>query len=431
MKGKSALMTGVAMVALIATAQAGYAAKGTSDNMSSSSAMQSGPSNQELSDRIDALEAELQQSEVHAAADHDKVAGWKPMSGWWDNTTVSGRMYWDITSLSNKNNGTDSTNNGVSFDIKRFYVGIDHKFNDVFSANVTTDFTYDSPTATTTAVDSMGNPATVTVKGSNTTQVYIKKAYLQAKLDDALIVRVGSADMAWVPYVEEAYGYRYIENTLIDRVKFGTSADWGVHVLGKFADGIVAYQFSAVTGAGYKKTIRTNSPDFEGRISVNYEGFQAAIGGYSGKEGVQHGTVTTHTYDRLDALAAYVADGVRLGFEYFDASNHGNETGATSTHGYGYGPFASYQFTPEWGVFGRYDYVKPFNGSKSTFTNEYYNVGISYSPVKIVDLSLVYKHDSGSNGDITDSNGSIGGTAFAAGNSGTYSEVGLFGQVRW
>ena len=157
MKGKSALMTGVAMVALIATAQAGYAAKGSSDN-SSATVAQGGPSNQELSDRIDALEAELQQSEVRQSADHTTVAGWKPMSGWWDNTTISGRMYWDISSLSNKNNGTDSTNNGVSFDIKRFYVGIDHKFNEIFSANVTTDFTYDSPTATTTAVDSSGNP---------------------------------------------------------------------------------------------------------------------------------------------------------------------------------------------------------------------------------------------------------------------------------
>ncbi len=136
---------------------------------------------------------------------------------------------------------------------------------------MTTDFTYDSTVGAT--------------------QVYLKKAYLQAKLDDAFIVRVGSADMPWVPYAEDVYGYRYVENTLIDRVKFGTSADWGVHVLGKFADGLLAYQFSAVNGNGYKKpgfiglVNRTATVDVEGRVSLNYEGFQLGVGGYDGKLG--------------------------------------------------------------------------------------------------------------------------------------------------
>ena len=31
----------------------------------------------------------------------------------------------------------------------------------------------------------------------------------------------------------------------------------------------------------------------------------------------------------------------------------------------------------------------------------------------------------------SDSNGTIGGTAFAAGNGGNYNEIGLFGQLRW
>ena len=439
MKGKSVLMASVAAVALVVTAQAGLAGKSASDGMSNSSASQmSGPSNEELSARIDSLEAELQASEVHAAADHDKVASWKPMSGWWDDTKISGRMYFDITNIDNKNSGVGSTSNGTSFDIKRFYLGVDHKFNDTFSANLTTDFTYDSPSATTNAVDGMGNPATVTVKGSNTTQIYIKKAYLQATLDDAFIVRVGSADLPWVPYAEDQYGYRYVENTIADRTKFGTSADWGVHVLGKFADGLIAYQFSAITGKGYKAPIRTNSPDFEGRVSLNYQGFQLGVGGYSGKLGVQNGTATMHTAERLDALAAYTGNGFRVGVEYFSASNWTQVTSGTASHATGYSPFASYQFTPEWAVFGRYDYVKPYSDvARKDFHNDYYNFGIEYTPVKIVNLSLVYKHDAGNNGSFADSNGTIGG-AFASagppavpGTNGAYSEIGLFGQLRW
>ncbi len=65
------------------------------------------------------------------------------------------------------------------------------------------------------------------------------------------------------------------------------------------------------------------------------------------------------------------------------------------------------------------------------FHNDYYNIGISYSPAKIVDFALVYKHDAGSNGDFGDQNGTIGGSAFAAGNNGAYNEIGLWGQLRW
>ena len=179
-------------------------------------------SNADLEARISALEAEVQDSEMRAAQAAN-AAPPPPPSGWWSNTSISGRMYFDVTNISNKSNGvsvTTATNgangatngNGTNFDIKRFYIGIDHTFNDIYSANVTTDTTYDGTT------------------GAG--QIYLKKAYLQAKYDPAFTVRLGSADLPWVPYVEGLYGYRYLENVMIDRTKFGTSADWGVHVLG-------------------------------------------------------------------------------------------------------------------------------------------------------------------------------------------------------
>jgi hypothetical protein len=34
------------------------------------------------------------------------------------------------------------------------------------------------------------------------TQVFIKKAYVQARIADALAVRAGSADLPWMPYSE-------------------------------------------------------------------------------------------------------------------------------------------------------------------------------------------------------------------------------------
>ena len=335
-------------------------------------------------------------------------------SGWWDDTKVSGRMYYNFSNISNKRSGVKQSNDGIGFDIKRFYVGIDHKFNSIFSGNVTTDFTYDS--------------------GVGASQVYIKKAYLDAKFSNALDVRLGSTDLPWVPFVEGVYGYRYVENVLIDRSKFGTSADWGLHANGKLGDGgMFQYAFSLVNGAGYKHAgtvVKSNSIDFEGRLSANWNNFIVAVGGYVGKLGKDtQGTTTFHTANRFDALGAYKANGITLGLEYFYAKNWANVTSATSDKSEGFSAFGSYQFNPEWALFGRYDYVEPHQKTNSSLDDQYFNVGIAYSPAKIVDFSLVYKRDRAGIGSLGTSNGTIGGLTTA--DSGTYDEVGLFGRFRW
>jgi hypothetical protein len=337
---------------------------------------------------------------------------------WWSNTKISGRMYYDITNIDNKADGVKGAQDGFNFDIKRFYLGVDHQFDDVFSANLTTDFTYDG-----------------TTKAS---QLYIKKAYLQAKLNDAFTFRLGSTDLPWVPFMEDLYGYRYVENTLIDRTKFGTSADWGVHLLGKFADGLIGYQISAINGAGYKASPigtanRSKGIDVEGRVNLDWNGLTLGVGGYSGKLGkdIQGAAPTFHTATRFDAVAAYKWEGLKVGVEYFSADNWNNVTTPGSDKAEGYSPFASYQFTPEWAVFGRYDWMKPNKDTLSAKRNQYYNFGIEYTPTKIVNFALVYKHDAVDNGFINDSNGTIGGLANVVGSKGTYNEIGLWGQVRW
>jgi gas vesicle protein len=332
----------------------------------------------------------------------------KPKPSWADNTSVNGRMYFDLTNIEQKKDGTKVAPSGVGFDVKRFYVGIDHKFNDTWSANVTTDVAYQS--------------------AEGLTQVYIKKAYLQAKISDAAIIRLGSADMPWIPFAEDVYGYRFVENTLIDRTKFGASADWGVHLGGKLAGGMVNYAVSVVDGAGYKNPVRTKGMDVEGRVNLNYDGVILALGGYSGKLGkdVEGGAPTFHTATRWDALAAYVQPKFRIGAEYYATNDWNNVTTAVSDKSDGYSLFGSYNFTPEVSAFGRWDYVKPSKSLKTSEKDNYFNIGVNWEPVKIVDLALVYKRDKVDNGLFSTSNGTIGGV-----NNGTYDEVGLWGQLRW
>ncbi|MDR3507966.1 MAG: hypothetical protein P4L64_08735 [Caulobacteraceae bacterium] len=349
------------------------------------------------------------------------VAANAPKPGWWNGTTVTGRVFYDLTDINQKSSGTGGptpTVNGFNFDIKRAYIGVDHKFNDTYSANITTDFTYD--------------------KTTGASQLYLKKTYLQAKYADALTIRLGAADLPWVPFVEDIYGYRYVENVLIDRTKFGTSAEWGVHALGTlpFKPVTISYALSVVNGNGYKvpgqgTSNRSKDMDFEGRLSAKYSDFTVAIGGYEGKLGKNvNGTATYHTAERFDALAAYTSKKARVGVEYLYAKNYADvvNSGKTNTSE-GWSGFASYKITDQVGLFGRYDYVQPKKDTASATKDGYFNVGVSYSPIAPIDFALVYKRDKVDNGLFTTSNGA--GGVIGGSKNGTYDEIGLWGQYRW
>ena len=331
---------------------------------------------------------------------------------WIRNTKISGKAYLNLSSINQKSDGLDTAQNGTQVDLKRFYLSVDHKFDKVFSANLTTDVRYGSHGV------------------SNDTLVYVKKAYLQAKLSPAFVVRVGAADLPWVPFVEGIYGYRYVENVMIDRTKYGTSSDYGVHIGGTFGNGLVSYAVSAIDGLGYKTRSRNSDTlDLSGRISVEpVKNVVLAVGGYTGKLGKSVGGQpdTLHQATRFDALAAYTGSRIRLGAEYFEAHNWNNVTSTAADKSSGWSVFGSYAFTPRISAFGRYDWVNPNQYTNPAAKENYFNAGLSYAVVDGVDLALVYKRDAADNAYVPTSNGVIGGV-----NQGTYDEFGIWSQIKF
>ena len=336
--------------------------------------------------------------------------------GWFANTTIGGRAFFNVsnihqTSVDMLGNKTDSAQNGTQSELKRFYLIVDHKFSDVFSASLTTDFRYNANGV------------------SKDTSVFVKNAYLQAKFSPALIVRVGEAPLPWAPFVEGLYGYRFVENTLIDRTKFGTTTDWGVHAGGSFGNGLVAYAVSAIDGQGYKTLSRNSDTiDLEGRFSVNpVKEITLGVGGYTGKLGKSAGnlpeTATPHTAQRFNIVAAYTDKRIRAGIEYFAAKNWNTVTMATSDRSDGWSAFGSFAFTPAIAVFGRYDWLKPSKDLNPLFKDRYFNAGVDYKPIPPIDLALVYKRERANHGLLSTANGTIGGPDY-----GTYDDLGLFGQ---
>ena len=364
-------------------------------NMSFNAAAQSAPSAKDIAEmkaQIAALQAQIQSLEdrsqdlearsdaqsdvnVEQAKANESLATIDSLKKLVNDTKLSGRLYYDLTNINDSSKGVKTDKSGFAFDIKRFYLGVDHKFNDQWSMNLTTDFQYSS------AISS--------------TEVYLKKAYIQYKLSDAFVLRAGAADLPWVPFAENYYGMRYIENTLTDRLKFGTSADWGVHAGGKLAGGAVEYAVAALNGNGYKNPSRSKGLDFEGRLSfAPTEQTVIGVGAYSGTLGKEKQTVNAlHTANRVDFLAAYMSGNTRLGVEYFQANNWNNVTSVASDKASGWSLWGSVGLNDK-GVtlFGRYDNTDVSKTLDPSLQDRYYSIGVEWPVAPGVKLATVYKH---------------------------------------
>lgn len=297
------------------------------------------------------------------------------MAGDAGTTTIHGEMFTDFSWLDQQQNGRDTSPSGLGFDVKRFYFGAQHIFDDVWSVNITTDFTYD--------------------RDEGATQVYVKKAYVEADLSPAAVFRAGSAAMPWIPFVESIEGYRYIDEVLIDRLGFGDSYDWGLHLGGTTA-GAFSYQAALVNGGGYKNPSRGDGMDVAARVSYEpVDGLTFALGAYNGHRAMDLADApANHTATRYTALAAYVTDRFRIGAEYFRANNWNNVTTPATDSADGYSIFASLSVSRGMSVFGRYDHADLSNNLVPSLADRYYNAGFAWQLRQHIDLALFYKYES-------------------------------------
>jgi Gram-negative porin len=291
-------------------------------------------------------------------------------------TTIGGKMFIDFTNLDQTKNGADTSSAGSGLDVKRFYLTVNHKFDDFWSASITTDFNYTS--------------------SSGETQLFVKKAWVEANFNPLFKVRAGADDLPWIPFVEGLYSLRYVENIQIDRLKFGTSSDWGLHAFG--GDKLWSYNVALINGAGYKNPSRSDSMDVEGRVALTLiDGLTFAAGGYNGKLGKDTANLAsgaTRTASRVDLIAAYVNNGVRAGAEYFSADNWNNVlTTGPKDSADGYSVWGQFDFNKEWSVFGRYDRAKTSKDINPSLKDVYYNAGLQWAARKGIKLAFVYKHD--------------------------------------
>jgi hypothetical protein len=381
------------------------------------------------------------------------------------NTTIGGELFSDFSRIQLQNeNATgqrvDTAPNGTGFDIKRLYLIVDHRFNDIFSADLTTDAQFSTASTTTvTTPPPAGSTTTGTataLTNQNTsggvTEVFIKKLYLEGAFNKLFVLRVGAYNGAWTSLVESNYGYRYIDKTTTDRLGFANTADWGLHASGVYGANLVNYQLSVVNGAGYKNPSRTKDVDIEGRIAVNpIEWLTLGGGFYSGHLGqvtAANENFPKHTATRFDGLVAVNIIGIHVGTEWFEAKNYKTvnslsasvygtsavvntaTVGPASDKANGFSSWASYDINSQFNVFARYDNTKLSADINPKLRDEYFNLGAAYKPIKPLDVAVVYKNEKVEHGSNTvsgaDANGSytIGGAN--SNRYGRFSEYGVY-----
>ncbi len=385
-----------------------------------------------------------------------------------DNTTLGGLVYSDLSYISLENDNSkgvpiETAPTGAGFDVKRFYLIVNHTFNDIWSADLTTDAQYSTASTATVSTPPSGTsttPGTTTAltnqnSSGGVAEVFIKKLYLQGAFSKEFSLDVGSYNTAWVPFIENLCGCRWIDKVTTDRLGLATSADWGAYASGAFGENqLLSYQVGAVDGGGYKNPTRTKFVDLDSSVAVRpLSWLTFAVGYYNGHLGqvtAANASYPNRTASRLDGVAAVSVQQFRVGIEYFSARNFktvnntdDNTFGTSAVVGSatkapladqaaGYSAWASYNFTRQWAVFGRFDHAALSEDVAPSLTDEYFNFGVSYEILKQLDVALVEKYEKVSNGSNSlggaDANGSytIGG-ATATG-SGLFREYGIYLQ---
>ncbi len=212
---------------------------------------------------------------------------------------LSGKMYlnWHVNMTDSVKVDSDgdgykeTTNEGDkknTFEIERIYLTWKHKFNDIYSAKITTDISNDTilekiSDSTTT----LASTETVTSKTGSTTsnyRLYVKYAYLQVKQPIgplSLQCKFGMIPTTMIGFIDKLADQRFAYKNMLDDSKhilpsgdsLSPSADLGASI-GLKAMKMITLKLALTNGEGYKKTLESSLGDsaegkaYEGRLTI-------------------------------------------------------------------------------------------------------------------------------------------------------------------
>ncbi len=287
--------------------------------------------------------------------------------------SISSKFFLNATQKKSTVNGTTSKQStGLAVD--RAYLTIKYKMDDIWSMKLTTDATLN------------------TAATGKKTEVFVKNAFIQADFMPELTFTIGVIGTPWVGYENKLGKHRYVSKSYVDTHKFDSSADAGVGLSGKIADGLASYAVAIVNGKGYGDITATDAVDFNSRIGFYpVKGLTIDLGYRSGYLGSK---VFGSAGDKSTLTQALITYGMgkdfRIGGNYISNKKTVSAT-AAETKTTGIETWAWAKFGDGLGAFGRYENTK--TDLSTTALNEKENryvVGLEYFANKNITMSLAW-----------------------------------------
>ncbi len=218
--------------------------------------------------------------------------------------------------------------------------------------------------------------------------VFLKYAFLEGNFSDAAQVRIGLSHTPWIDYEQHLWGHRYVAKVTSDHFKFDDSADYGLGLKGKLADGMVNYWVTATNGGGYGNPNQTGAVDLNSRVSIApIKGLDISLqyrSGYRGKK--TDSTVVLGSKETLtQVMASYGTKAFRVGANVINVKNQKNVSTAPKVTANAL--WATGKFNDDMGAFGKVETMK-VSGAASKTTHTV--AGIDFFVEKGITLTAAY-----------------------------------------
>lgn len=285
-------------------------------------------------------------------------------------TKISGQVFANFSNIQIDDQRND--NEGWQPDLKRFYVNLDHRFNEDWSLKITTDVQWQ--------------------RQQDPTDVWFRHAYLQRRWHNGYYLKLGVAELPWIDYIAQRVGYRYVDASLNPKNQLASPTDLGVHVGHKGER--FSYSVAMVTGAGFKKPAVAEQVDIEAAAIWHISpSLDLATGWYEGARALDKNDALEklHNAQRWNMALSYRSKGKRLGVEYAYNDNWKQVTSLAEDASDGWSIWGSYPLADDYSAFIRYDVVHPSRRLNPELKQDYWQLGVDWQALPGLTLALVAK----------------------------------------
>ncbi len=273
-----------------------------------------------------------------------------------------------------------------AFEFKQGIIGYSHSFKGKVTGKIMFDVT--RTTHFTLLTDTSGNNVPLDYFEGSKYTAYLKMAEIKWILNSHFTLRFGQLlNTQYLTFQDRFWGFRYIDVTFQEKYRFGMPADFGIQADYKVGDKLLL-QLSVVNGEGPFR-YQDKLSNFLYSVNVQYsplKNFTLKL--YLGIETAPDTGIYVNEKKVISFFAGYKTKNYGIGVEANYVKDYSYLEGIDK---YGLSVYGFIAVTEHFAVLGRYDYLcQQF--ININLVNNYYILGIQYSPLKYFTTSLNFRY---------------------------------------